>query len=136
MRHPLRSAATGGVGVFLLAGAVLAIAERAAVPAAVFAAAGLVHVALAAGLARGSAGAAIAGAAVGLADLALVGVGMAFIVGIETGIGVDLADRWFAPLNGYATIAVAVGIAIVAVSLVRAGIDAVRTAAALPALRG
>jgi hypothetical protein len=135
MRHPLRSTASAGLGLFLLAGSALAVFEHAPVPAAVFGAAGLIHLGLAAGLARGSGPAAIIGAVVGVADLALVAAGLAFVVGIETGIGVDLADPWFAPLNGYATIVVALAIAAVAVSLVSAGVEIVR-AAALPAPRG
>lgn len=135
MRHPIRATATGGLGLFLLAGAALAVAEHALVPAAVFGAGGLIHLGLAAGLARGSGPVAIAGTVVGLADLALLAAGLAFIVGIETGIGVDLGDLWFAPLNGYATIVVAFGIAAVAASLVHAGIRVVRSAA-LPAPRG
>lgn len=136
MQSPVRSVAAAGVGSFLLAAAALAALERAPAPAVVFAVAGVLHVVVGVGLAAGSRPISIVGGLLGLADLALVGAGMTFILGIELGIGVDLDARWFAPLNGYATIAVAVAIASIALALVAAGAGAVRSALSLPAPRG
>jgi hypothetical protein len=137
---PSRSlpAAVAGLGLFLAAAALLAVVERAFVPSAVFAAAAAAHLGIAAGLVRGrpTVFVAAAGVALGLIDLVLVAAGMAFIVGIESAIGVDLGALWFAPLNGYATIAVAGAIAAVALSLVAAGVTALRSQLAVPAVRG
>ena len=136
MRTRFLPAAAAGLGLFLAAAAGLALVERASTPAAVFGGAAAAHLAIAAGLAARSRAAAVAGAAVGLLDLALVVVGMAFIVGIEAGIGIDLNDRWFAPLNGYATIAVAAVIGAIAVGLLVRGLSAIRAELAIPAPRG
>jgi hypothetical protein len=136
MPSPVRALAAAGLGSFLLAAAALATSERATAPAAVFAVLGALHVAAGVGLAAGSRPLAVLGAVVGLADLALVGAGMAFILGIEAGIGFDLGVRWFAPLNGYATIAAAAVIATVALGLVADGLSAARTGLALPAPHG
>lgn len=129
-------AAVAGLGLFLVAATVAAVAARAFTPAAVFGMLALVHLGVAAGLAGGSRSAAIVGAAAGALDLALVAIGMAFIVGIETGIGVDLGALWFAPLNGYATIAVSVAIGAVALAMVGRGVRTARQGLVVAAPRG
>lgn len=136
MPSPIRALAAAGLGSFLLAGAALAAAERAVAPALVFVVLGGFHVAVGVGLAARSRPLAVVGLALGFADLALVAVGMTFILGIETAIGVDLGARWFAPLNGYATIAVATAVVTIAGGLVGSGAAVLRDALALPAPRG
>jgi hypothetical protein len=138
MRSRLLPAAVAALGSFLAAAAVLAAVDAALVPAAVFAVAAAAHLGIAARLVSGgpSVLVAVAGVAVGLIDLALVVAGMSFIVGIETGIGLDLGVLWFAPLNGYATIAVAGAIGAAALALVANGLVALRSVLAVPAVRG
>jgi hypothetical protein len=114
-----------GIGVFLAAGATLAVIEHAATPGLVFAALALVHVAVAAGLSRSSRAAAIVGGILGVVELIAVAIVLSFIVGIEIGIGLDLGDQWFAPLNGYATLVVAAVIVLVAGGLVRRAVRAI-----------
>ena len=125
--------AVAGLGLFLAAGTVLAVVERAFVPAAVFGAVAVLHLAIAAGLARGSRAAAVGGGLLGLVEVLLVAVGLWFIVGIQTGIGVDFGDQWFAPLNGFGTIAVTAVIVTVAVGMVRRAVLAVRATTAVAA---
>jgi len=127
MRVSLLPALIAGLGAFLAATAALAVAEHATTAATVFGLAGGLHLAIAAGLIRGSRTAAVVGAIVGLVDLALVATGLAFIVGIEAGVGLDLGTNWFAPLNGYATIIVAIAIAAAAAAMVATGLRAVRS---------
>ncbi len=138
MRSRLLPAAVAALGSFLAAAAVLAIAETAVVPAAVFAVGAAAHLAIAARLVRRGTSVlvALAGVAVGLIDLVLVVAGLAFIVGIETGIGVDLGVLWFAPLNGYGTTAVAGAIGAVALALVANGVAGLRSELPVPAVRG
>jgi hypothetical protein len=112
------TAAVAGVGLLLAAAAALALAAGALQPAAVFGALAVAHVLVALGARRSIAVAALGGL-VGLLEIALVAVGFVFILGVELGIGrVDLGDAWFAPLNGYAVIAVATAIVVVALGLV------------------
>lgn len=118
--------AVAGLGILLAAGAALAVVERAFVATAVFGGVAALHIAIAAGLARGSRAAAVAGGLLGLVEVLLVAVGMWFIVGIQTGIGVDFGDQWFAPLNGFGTIAVAAVIVTVALGMVRRAVNAIR----------
>lgn len=125
------SPAAAALGVFLLAAAAVAVVDKAVLPGAAFAAFGLLHLAVAAGIARGSRPAAVVGAVVGLVNLALVGVGIWFIAGIESAIGVDLNALWFAPLNGYATIGVAAAIAIVSLAMVAAAFPVRRSGRAV-----
>ena len=131
MTRPVLPVAVVIVGAFLGLAAVAAIAAGAAVPAAVFAALAVAHLVVAIGLGRASLPITLAGGVLGISELALLGIGAWFIGGIEAGIGVDLGAAWFAPLNGYATIAVAVLIASVALGLVRAAIRSGRAAAAV-----
>jgi hypothetical protein len=119
-------AATSAVGLFLVLAAVVAALQNAPQPAAVFGALGLAHIGVAFGIASGSRFAAAAGVLVGTVTAALVAAGIAFIVGIESGIGFDLNVAWFAPLNGYATIAVATALIAASVLLVVGGIRGVR----------
>ncbi len=107
MINRLVPAVATAVGLFLLVAAVAAAVAHASVPAVAFGALGLVHLAVAFGVGAGSRLAVAAGVVVGAINLALLGFGIWFIAGIETGIGVDLGAAWFAPLNGYATIVVA-----------------------------
>ncbi len=138
MRSRLLPAAVAALGIFLAAAAALAAVEAAVVPAAVFALPAAAHLGIAAHLVRGGSSVlvGVAGVAVGLVDLALVVAGMWFILGIETGIGLDLGVPWFAPLNGYATIAVAGAIGAVALALVANGLAGLRSVLAVPAVRG
>ena len=132
MAHRALPAAVAGLGVFLALGAGLAVVAGAPVPAAVFGAAAVLHLIVTAGLARGSVAAAVLGGLLGLLELALVGFGVWFIAGIELGLGhVDFGAQWFAPLNGYATIAAAAVITIVDLALVRRAILAIRATAAV-----
>jgi hypothetical protein len=113
------SAAVGGVGIFLAAAALVAAVNRAPLPAAVFGGLALAHV-LVAVRGRESRLVAICGGLLGLAEIALVAIGLWFIVGIELGLGrVDLGDAWFAPLNGYGALAVAAAIVGIAAGMVR-----------------
>ena len=118
--------AVAGLGLFLAAGAALAVVEGAFVPAAVLGAAAALHLVIAAGLARGSRAAAVGGGILGLVEVLMVAVGLWFIVGIQTGIGVDFGDQWFAPLNGFGTIAVAAGIVTIALGMGRRAVNAIR----------
>ena len=126
-------AAASAVGLFLLLAAAFAALQHAPQPALVFGALGIAHVAVAVAVSRGSRLAAGIGAMIGAATGALVIAGLAFIVGIEAGIGVDLNVAWFAPLNGYATIAVAATLITTSVVLLGGGIDALRQSSAAPA---
>jgi hypothetical protein len=119
-----------GIGVFLAAGATLAVIEHAATPGVVFAAPAFAHVAVAAGLTRSSRAAAVVGGVLGVVELIAVAIVLSFIVGIEIGIGVDLGDQWFAPLNGYGTLVVAAVIVLVAAGLVRRAVRAIGAVAA------
>jgi hypothetical protein len=119
-------AAASAVGLFLLLAAAVAALQHAPQPALVFGALGTADVAVAVAVRRGSRLAAGIGALIGAATGALVIAGLAFIVGIEAGIGVDLNVAWFAPLNGYATIAVAVALLSASVVLVGGGVASLR----------
>jgi hypothetical protein len=128
--HPLPFL-VAAVGVFLVAGAVLAVAAGATVAALSFASAGALHLAAAGGAAVRSRRAIVAGGFLGLADLALIALGVWFILGIQIGLGaVDLGVAWFAPLNGYGTVAVAGAIAVVAGAMVAAGVREARAGGA------
>ena len=132
MTNRLAPAAASAVGLFLVVAAIAAAAQRAPQPAVVFGALGLAHLGVAYGVASRSRLAAGLGAVVGTVTAALVAVGMLFIIGIEAGIGFDLDVAWYAPLNGYATIAVAAALVTASLVLVVGGIRSVRggTAAA------
>jgi hypothetical protein len=115
-------AAASTVGLFLVVAAAVAFVQHASQPAAVFGALGLTHIGVASGVASGSRVAAGLGAVLGVVTAALVAVGLVFIAGIEAGVGVDLNVAWFAPLNGYATIAVATALIAASLLLVVGGI--------------
>jgi hypothetical protein len=119
-------AAASAVGLFLVVAAAAASVQHAPQPAVVFGALGLAHLGVAFGISSGSRVAAGLGAIVGVVTAALVAVGLAFIIGIEAGVGVDLNVAWFAPLNGYATIAVATALIAASLLLVVGGIRGVR----------
>jgi hypothetical protein len=123
-------AAASAVGLFLLTAAVVASIQHAPQPAAVFGALGMAHIGIAFGISSGSRLAAGIGVLVGALTLALVVVGLVFIAGIEAGVGIDLNVAWFAPLNGYATIAVAAALIAASLALVVGGLRGVRGAAA------
>lgn len=129
MTNRLVPAAGFAVGMFLVVAAGVAALQNAPQPSLVFGALGLTHLGVAFGIASGSRLAAGLGAIVGTVTAALVAVGIAFIVGIEAGVGVDLNVAWFAPLNGYATIAVAAALIVASVLLVVGGIRGVRRGA-------
>ena len=126
MIERLVPAATSAVGLFLVLAAAVAALQNAPQPALVFGVLGLAHIGVAFGIASGSRLAAGLGILVGTVTAALVAAGIAFIVGIESGIGFDLNVAWFAPLNGYATIAVATAILAASALLVVGGIRAIR----------
>jgi hypothetical protein len=119
-------AATSAVGSFLVLAALVAALQHAPQPAALFGALGLAHIGVAVGIASGSRLAAGLGVLVGTVTAALVAAGIVFIVGIESGIGFDLSVAWFAPLNGYATIAVATALIAASALLVAGGIRGLR----------
>jgi hypothetical protein len=132
MAHRALPVAVAGIGLFLALGAGLAVVAGATLPAVVFGAFAVVHLLVAGGLARGSVAVAAVGGLLGLLELALVGAGVWFIAGIELGLGrVDFGAQWFAPLNGYATIAVAAAITAVDLALVRRAIQGLRGTAAV-----
>ena len=133
MTTRLVPAAASAVGLFLLVAATAAVVEHAPQPGIVFGALGLAHLAIGVAVARGSRLAAGVGAVIGAVTGTLVIVGLAFIVGIEAGIGFDLTVAWFAPLNGYATIAVSTSLLVASFILVSGGIAAVRKATAATA---
>jgi hypothetical protein len=89
---------------------------------------------VAVGLDRRSTAAALAGGALALVEIAAVAFGLWFILGIELGIGLDLGAAWFAPLNGYTTIAAAAFIVVVDVALLRRAALAVHGQAAIAIL--
>jgi len=124
-------AAASAVGIFLVVAAIAAATQRAPQPAVVFGALGLAHLAVAYGTASGSRLAAGLGAVVGSVTAALVAAVILFIIGIEAGVGFDLNVAWFAPLNGYATIAVAAALVTASLLLVVGGIRSVRGSSAL-----
>ena len=126
MTNRLVPAAAIAVGVFLVVAAGVAALQNAPQPALVFGGLGLAHLGVAFGIASGSRLAAGLGVIVGTGTAALVAVGVAFIVGIELGVGVDLNVAWFAPLNGYATIAVAAALIVASLLLVVGGFRGVR----------
>jgi hypothetical protein len=116
--------AVAGVGLFLAIAAVTAIVARAPLPAVTFAGLALGHLFVAtADPVRSRPIAAIA-VVLGLAELAALGAGSVFIIGVESAEGFDLGDLWFAPLNGYATVVVTIALAIVAAALVVDGVRA------------
>jgi hypothetical protein len=119
-------AAASAVGLFLLVAAAVAAVQHAMQPAVVFGALGLAHLGVAFGIASGSRVAAGLGTVVGVVTAVLVAVGLVFIAGIEAGVGVDLNVAWFAPLNGYATIAVAAALLAASFVLVVGGIRGLR----------
>lgn len=133
MTTRLVPAAASAVGLFLLVAAAAAVVEHAPQPGIVFGALGLAHLAVGVAVSRGSRLAAGVGAVIGAVTGTLVIVGLAFIVGIEAGIGVDLNVAWFAPLNGYATIAVGTSLLVASFILIRGGVAAVRKATAATA---
>ena len=130
MTTRLVPAAASAVGLFLLVAGAAAVVEHAPQPGIVFGALGLANLAIGIAVSRGSRLAAGIGAVIGVVTGALVIVGLAFIVGIEAGIGFDLNVAWFAPLNGYATIAVGTSLLVASFILVSGGIAALRKASA------
>jgi hypothetical protein len=121
-----------GIGLAILAAA--ALFERAFVAGGVIGVVAAVHLVIAAGLDRRSTTAAVAGGVLALVEIAAVAFGLWFILGIELGIGLDLGAAWFAPLNGYATVAAAGFIVAVDVALLRRAVLAVRAQAAVAIL--
>jgi hypothetical protein len=134
MSSRLLPAAVLALGLGFSALAIVALVDRAFVAAPVIGAVGVAHMALAAGLERRSTAAAIAGGALGLVEIATVAFGLWFILGIELGVGLDLTAAWFAPLNGYATVAASVAILAVDAALVRPAALAIRGGAAVAIL--
>jgi len=124
--HRLVPAAASAVGLFFVVAAAAALTQHAPQPAVVFGILGAAHLAAAAGIAAGSRLAAATGAGLGAVTALLVGTGLWFIAGIEAGVGVDLSAAWFAPLNGYATIAVGVALLIASVILIVGGLAGAR----------
>jgi hypothetical protein len=121
----LAAAAAAALGLFLVAGAAAAAIQHAPQPAIVFGALGLAHLAVAVGNPSRSRLAAWLGILIGVITIGLVSVGLIFIAGVEAGIGIDLNVAWFAPLNGYATIAVAIAILAGSAAIVVGGIRGV-----------
>ena len=119
-------AAASAVGLFLVIAAAAAFTQRAPQPALVFGALGIAHLAVAIGVAARSRLATAFGVGLGAITGLLVAAGLWFIAGIEAGIGVDLGVAWFAPLNGYATIAVAAALIAASLVLVVGGIRGAR----------
>jgi len=126
MSSRLLPAAVLAIGTGLAILATVAVAGGAFVAGSVIGAVAAGHVLLALGIAGQSSAAAIAGGVLGAVEIAAVAFGLWFILGIELGIGVDLGDAWFAPLNGYATIAAAAAILAVDAALVRGAVLGIR----------
>ena len=134
MFQRLVPAAPSAVGLFLVVAAAAALTQHAPQSAVVFGVLGAAHLAVAAEVAAGSRLAAAIGAGLGVVTGLLVGAGLWFIAGIEAGVGVDLGAAWFAPLSGYATIAVAAALLIASVILIVGGLAGARRGSARKAL--
>jgi len=134
MSSRLLPVAVLAVGIGLAVLAAVALFERAFVAGGVIGAVAAVHLVVAVGLDRRSTAAALAGGALALVEIAAVAFGLWFILGIELGIGLDLGAAWFAPLNGYTTIAAAAFIVLVDVALLRRAALAVHGQAAIAIL--
>jgi hypothetical protein len=125
--YRLAPAAASAVGLFLAVVAATALILHASQAAVVFGLLAVAHLGAAAGSRSSSRLVAGASVALGALTLVLVLAIAAFIAGIEAGVGLDLNAAWFAPLNGYATIAVGCALGAASVVLVAAGVSGLRS---------
>jgi len=124
------SIAVAGVGVVFGLVSIAALAAGASQPALVFGALAALHTLVAVAGSRSTL-VAVIGGPLGLLEIALIAFWLLFVIGLSLGEGgLDLADLWFAPLNGYGALAVAGAIVAVALGMVVAAVRAIRGARA------